>query len=204
MTTLPPTIELMARYLSTQYPNKNSTNQHKDKKGDRNKKGDDLKPEDKDSNFAGTTGAHVGDTTPHKESNVSSGGTSIGAYVLEAHEQVSRPTYSVEEILGAHLIRDDDFWGVTNPSDVSIDTVNSKKIMADIHITEQHSFEFQGFIQPELLNMTPYKPQAYDFSQNFQLNSPNNFKDLNILLTTNNVTVNVTNTTDTNDLNQEN
>ena len=50
----------MARYLSTQYPNKNTSHQRKGKKGDINgKKGDDPKSEDKDSNTAGTAGAHV-------------------------------------------------------------------------------------------------------------------------------------------------
>ena len=61
----PPTIESIAIYLSIQYPNKNSANQCKDNKGNGSgKKEDDPKSEDKDSNTAGTAGAHVGDTTP--------------------------------------------------------------------------------------------------------------------------------------------
>ena len=48
-TTYPPDIESMARYLSTQYPNNKLTNQRECKKGD--KKGDDSKYEDKDSNM---------------------------------------------------------------------------------------------------------------------------------------------------------
>ena len=41
-----PTIKSMARYLLTHYPNKNSTNQCNDTKGDRSgKKGDNLKSE---------------------------------------------------------------------------------------------------------------------------------------------------------------
>ena len=40
--------------------------------------------------------------------------------------QLSSPTRSVEEILGKHPISDDDFWGGINPSEVSIDTVNSQ------------------------------------------------------------------------------
>ena len=61
---------------------------------------------------------------------------------------------------------DDDFWGDTNPNDVSIDTENSKEIIEGGIITEQHTFKVQEHIQPELLNMTPYKPQAYDSPQN--------------------------------------
>lgn len=46
----------MAEYLSTQYPSNKPTHQHGGKKGDK-RKGDDLKPEDKDSNMGGTAGA---------------------------------------------------------------------------------------------------------------------------------------------------
>ena len=132
----------MARYLSTQYPNKNSAYQRKIKKGDRNgKKGDDHKSKDKDNINTGTVGAHVRDTTRTKYSTVSSRGASIGAHVLEATRQLSRPTHSVENILGAHSIGDD-LWGRTNPRDVSIDTTNSKLVMAGSHIKEQHKFKF--------------------------------------------------------------
>ena len=61
------------------------------------KKGDNPKPEDKDSNMVGTAGAHVGYTTPHKESITSSGGASIDTHVLEAIEQLSRPTHFIEK-----------------------------------------------------------------------------------------------------------
>ena len=48
------------------------------KKGNRNgKKGDDQKSEDKESNTAGTTGAHVEDTPPSEESTAPSGEPSI-------------------------------------------------------------------------------------------------------------------------------
>ena len=46
--------------------------------------------------------------------------------------------------------------------------------------------------------MTPYKPYAYDFPENNQLDSPNNFKDLNILSKEDDGTVNRTNTPVTN------
>ena len=98
---------------------------------------------------------------------------------------------------------DDDFCGGTNPSDASIDTTNSKQIMTGSHITEQHTFEFRGYVQPELLNMTPYEPQVCDLPRNYELDSLDNFKDLNILSKTDNDTDNVTNTPDTNVLNQK-
>ena len=110
MTAYPPTIKSMARYLSTQYPNKNSANQRKGKKEDRSgKKENDLKSEDKDSNTADTAGIYVEVTTPSEESTASSRKASIGAHVLEANEHSSRPTCSVEEILGIHLMNHDDF-----------------------------------------------------------------------------------------------
>ena len=57
-----PSIEGMARYLSTQYPNNKHAYQRDGKKKDK-KKGDDLKSKDKDSNTGGPAGAHIGDTT---------------------------------------------------------------------------------------------------------------------------------------------
>ena len=74
MTVYPPTIELLAGYMSTQYPNKNSANQCEGKKRDRNrKKEDNPKSEDKYSNTACTAGAQVGNATPHEESATYSG-----------------------------------------------------------------------------------------------------------------------------------
>ena len=72
---------------------------------------------------------------------------------------------------------DDDFLGGTNPSDVSIDTANSKEVMAGSHITEQHTFKFRGSVQPELLNMTSYKPHVDDSTQNYELDFLDNFMD---------------------------
>ena len=64
--------------------------------------------------------------------------------------------------------------------------------MAGSHITEQHIAKSQGFVQLELLNMTPYKPQAYDLHQNYELDSLKNLKDLNILSKKDDATNNVT------------
>ena len=128
MTTCPPTIEGMARYLSTQYPNNKPANQRNGKKGDTNK-GDDPKSKDKDSNTGGTVGAQVKDATTTEESTAPSGGASIGAHVLETNEQLSRPSRTVEEILGAYPMNDDDFWvssGVSKSSCQIWETINKK------------------------------------------------------------------------------
>ena len=83
------------------------------------------KSEDKDSNTGGTVGVHVEDITAPEESTAPSGGASIVVHVLEASEQSSRLSRTLEEILRAHFMNDGDFWVSTNPGDVSIDTANS-------------------------------------------------------------------------------
>ena len=105
------------------------------------RRGMNQKTKNKDSNTVGTAGAHVEDTPPPEESTAPSGEASICAQVWEATEQLSLPTHSVKEILGAHIIGDD-IWGETNPSDVSIDTANRKEVMTSSHITEQHIFKY--------------------------------------------------------------
>ena len=87
---------------------------------------------------------------------------------------------------------------------MSFDTANSEEVIAGSHITEQHTFEIRGSVQPELLNMTPYKPHTGDSPQNYEFDSLGHFKDLNILLKAKNVTDNVTNTPATDILNKEN
>ena len=61
---------------------------------------------------------------------------------------------------------DDNFWGRTNPDDVSIDTANSKEMMVGSH--------------SELLKVALNKPQTYDSAQNYQLDSLKKFKDQTI------------------------
>ena len=56
----------------------------------------------------------------------------------------------------------DNFWGGTNPGDVSIATANSEEMMVNSHITEQYTHKHRGPIPPGLLNMAPNKPQTYD------------------------------------------
>ena len=75
--------------------------------------------------------------------------------------------------------------------------------MAGSHITEQHTFKFLGSVQPELLNMTSYEPQADDSPQNYELDSLDNFKDWNILLKVNDVMNNGANKPAIDILNQE-
>ena len=84
--------------------------------------------EDKDNITGGTAGVHVEDTTTNKDTTAPSGGASLGAHVSETSQTTSRPSRTVEEILGAHLI-DDTFWDNTNPDDASFDTVNSEEQM---------------------------------------------------------------------------
>ena len=76
-----------------------------------------------------------------EDSTASSRGASIGSHILEAKEQSSQPTRSVKDILGAHPIGDH-IWDGINPSNMSIDTANSKEVMDGSHIMEQHIFKF--------------------------------------------------------------
>ena len=102
-TAYPTDIESAARYLSTQYPNNKPTNQRGESKGNKIK-GNDLKSEDKDSNTGGTAGAHVEDTTTNENTTAPSGGDSLGAQVSETNQASSRPSRTVDEILGAHPV----------------------------------------------------------------------------------------------------
>ena len=77
-----------------------------------------------------------GDTTATEESTAPSGVASIGAHFFETKLQFSGPSRTVDEILGAHPMYDDNFWGNTNPSDMSIDTTNTNEMIAGSHITE--------------------------------------------------------------------
>ena len=132
-------IESAARYLSTQYPNNKPTNQRGGNKGDK-RRGDDPKSEDKDSNTGDTTGAHVEDTTTNEDITAPSGGASLGAHISDTNKKPSRLSRMVDEILGAHHVNDD-FWDNTNPTDVSIDTVNSEEKMTGSHTTKFHTHE---------------------------------------------------------------
>ena len=94
----------MARYMSTQYPSKNSGHQ---RKGEYKwKEGGDPKSKDKNNDATGTAGVNIGDVTKSEDSNALSGGGGIGAHFSEAIEQLSWPTRSVENLFAAHSIND--------------------------------------------------------------------------------------------------
>ena len=86
--------------------------------------------------MGGTAVAHNEDTPTTEESTVPNGAPNIGAHVSETNVQSSNSPRTVEEILGAHLMDDHDFWGNINPVDMSIDTTNSEEMMAGSHIIE--------------------------------------------------------------------
>ena len=70
----------------------------------------------------------MGDATTSPDSTAPSDGSSIGAKIGDAPEDVEpsfRRAQTVDKLLAAHPI-DDAIWDHTNPSDVSIDTVSDK------------------------------------------------------------------------------
>ena len=143
-------IESIAKYLSTEYPNNKPTNQRGGKKGDK-RKGNDSKSEDKDSNTGGTAGAHVENTTTNETSNAPSRKASLDAHISETNQPLSRPSRTVDEILGAYPVNDD-FWDNTNPTDVSIDTANNEEKMAGSYITKFHTYEDEQPVITDLLS----------------------------------------------------
>ena len=60
----------------------------------------------------------------------------------------------------AHPMNDDFLWGNTKLTDVSIDTTNSKEMMAGSHITELHTHKQEELVPPELLNKVPNVPEV--------------------------------------------
>ena len=80
-----------------------------------------MKYEDKDSNTGGTTGTHVEDTTTTEESTAYSIDPSISAHISQTNVQLSCSLRTLEEILRAHSMNDDDFLGNTNPTGPSGD-----------------------------------------------------------------------------------
>ena len=75
---------------------------------------------------------------------------------------------TMEEILGAHLINDDDSWGNTNPSDVSINTANSEEMMTGSHVIELHTHKHKEPVPPDLLNEESNVPEGCDGVQKYQ------------------------------------
>ena len=56
------------------------------------------------------------------------------------------------------------FGGGTNLGDVSINTMNSKEMMAASHITELYTHNYKESVPPELLSKVPNVLQVYDLS----------------------------------------
>ena len=157
-TAYPTDIKAIARYLSTQYLNNKPADQRGGKKGDK-KKGDESKSEDKDSITGNTAGAHVEDTMTTEESILPNGMPSIGAHVFETNIQLSNSSRTVEEIPGVHPIDDDNFWGNTNPTGVSINTTNREEMMVGSRITEFHTSKQEEPVTTELLNKASNVPE---------------------------------------------
>ena len=78
----------------------------------------------------------------------------------ETNLQLFNSLHTVEEILRAHPMNDDDFWGNTSPTDVLIDTANSEEMMAGSHITELHTSKQEGRVTTELLNKVLNVPEV--------------------------------------------
>ena len=101
--------------------------------------------------MGGTAGVHVEDNTTNKDTTTPSGGSSLGAHVLETNQAAPCLARTVEEILGAHPI-DDTFWDNTNPTDVSVDTVNSEEQIMGSHITKFHTPDDKQIVLADLLS----------------------------------------------------
>ena len=133
MGTTPHTQPISKRQLST-YQHDIPTTSPVTNEKNKQRKGDDPKSEDKDNTTGGTDGTHIEDNTTNGDTTALSGGASLGAHISETRQATSSPPLTVADILGAHPI-DDTFWDNTNPTDVSVDTVNSEEQMARSHIT---------------------------------------------------------------------
>ena len=99
-------------------------------------------------------------------------------------------------------MNDNDFWGGTNPGDVSIDTTNSEEMMAGSHIIElhTHTHKYKESVPPELLSKAPNISQVCDSAQKCQLDPLKKYKDSNMILKISNTT----HTKDIDFLSQEN
>ena len=81
-----------------------------------------------------------------------------------------------------------DFWGNTNPTDVSIDTTNSEEMMIGSHITEFNTHKHEELVTNELLNKVSNVPEGCDAVQRCQLDPLNKSKNSNMLSKTSNMT----------------
>ena len=149
---------------------------------------DDPKSKGKDNNTGDTAGVHVGDFATTEQFTAPSGGASKFAHFLETNEQLSYPSHTMEEILGAQPMNNDAFWNSINPSDLPIYTIYSKELFAGSHIKNLHTHQHEELVSLKLLNKVPNVPQACDLAQKYHLHSLNKSKDSNMLSKTNNTT----------------
>ena len=112
-----------------------------------------------------TASAHVENTTTNEDTTTPSGGASLDNHVLEKNQVLSCPSQTVNEILGAHPVNDD-FWDNSNPTDVSIDTVNSEGKMAGSHITKFHTHKDK---KPVVLDLLSQGSEVYNNQHDQQL-----------------------------------
>ena len=94
---------------------------------------------------------HVEDSTKNEDITAPNREASLGAHVSETSQTTSPPPRTVEQILRAHPI-DDTFGENTNPTDVSIETVNSEEQITGSHITKFHTPEDKEIIPEGLLS----------------------------------------------------
>ena len=119
--------------------------------------------------MSGTAGAHAEDSTTSEDTTSPSGEVvSLGAHVSETNKATSRPSRTVEDILGAYPI-DDTFWKNTNDTDVSIVTINSEEQMTGSHITEFHTPKDEEIVLDDLLGQVN---QDFNNQHNQQLMAP--------------------------------
>ena len=86
-------------------------------------------------------------------------------------------------------MNDDDLWGNTNSTDVSIDMANSEEMMAGSHITEFYTNEHKEQVITELLvNKVLNVPEGCYVVQKYPLDPSKKSKNLNMLSKTSNVT----------------
>ena len=111
-----------------------------------------------------------------------------GLMFWKQNVQLSRPLRTMEKILGAYFMNNDDFWGNTNPTDVSIDTTNSREMMVESHITELYTHKHKDPVPSKLFNKVPNMLEVCDAVQKCQLDPSDKSKDSNMLSKTNNVT----------------
>ena len=162
----PSTMEKMARFILSQYKNKNinPNNNPREKKWDKNrKKGDEAKSEDKDYNNTGTAGTHVEETSADQDAGATSDGSSIGAHVSDVTKTNVPSTQNVQELLAAHPV-DDPIWDHTDSCDILVDTVNSAEAMAGSHIVEDLFQPKTSTISTRALISVHFKTVRY-FSQ---------------------------------------